>query len=395
MIQFALLFGLGFLSAVLLVCMVAPAIHRRIVHFTEKRLRATMPLSAQEVRAQKDMARALFAAENARTEQALAREREKGIALQLERESLNKEAGRLATENEQLHAQTDEMSVEASELRSRLRREESNISQLRSALRISELAHTEKEADLDTLRKRIDRMAVDADSLKIDLAAREAEIENLRVRFNSLRTERDTLRAEIETTTRRATQAEIRLSEEENKVARLEDKLNREVASNADNQSVIERRAEEISRLKQKLKSASSDARETTKGSKRSPATAKAEAEAAKAKSVSDPQPAAQASAAAGPDDVQATVLATLADDARNRSTALSDRLMKSRSTAQDAALREEIAAIAASMVALTALKEGKQSPIHALLDTGGDTEGSERRSLADRASELLEKPPV
>jgi hypothetical protein len=49
-IQFALLFGLGFLTAIFLVFLVAPAIHRRIVWFTEKRLRATMPLSAREVR---------------------------------------------------------------------------------------------------------------------------------------------------------------------------------------------------------------------------------------------------------------------------------------------------------------------------------------------------------
>ena len=62
MIEYALLFGLGFLTAAFLVFLVSPAVHRRIVWYTENRLKATMPLSPQEVRAQKDMARALYAA---------------------------------------------------------------------------------------------------------------------------------------------------------------------------------------------------------------------------------------------------------------------------------------------------------------------------------------------
>ncbi len=396
MIQFALLFGLGFLTAVILVCMVAPAIHRRIVHFTEKRLRATMPLSAQEVRAQKDMARALYAAENAKTEQALSRQREKSIALQIAQEVVKKEAGRLATENEQLHAQINDMSVEASDLRARLRREESNISQLRSSLRVSELAHAEKEADLDSLRKRIDRMAVDADNTKIDLAAREAEIENLRVRFNGLRTERDAARSELEIFTRRATEAEMRLGEEQNKVTRLEEKLSREVASNADQQNLIARRVEEVTRLKQKLKMATIDAREAAKSSRRAAGPAKATAaDGTKNVKSTSSAPADTDTVADDAEPALGADIAVLADDARNRSTALSDRLLKSRSTAQDGALREEIATIAASMVALTALTEGKQSPIHALLEKNGESDSGDRRSLADRASELLEKPSV
>lgn len=395
MIQFALLFGLGFLTAVLLVCLLAPAVHRRIVWFTEKRLRATMPLSASEVRAQKDMARALYAAENAKTEQALARERDKGTALQLLQERLRTEAGRLGTENDRLHGQIDDMSVEASDLRARLRREDNNISQLKSSLRISEQAHVEKEADLDALRRRIDRMAVDADNLKIDLATRETEVESLRFRFNSLRTERDALRGDFEAMTTRAKAAEIRLGQEETKVTRLEDKLNREVAANADKEIIIARRVEEASRLREKLKTVTNEARAAARAARGSPGPTKTAA----VKSTSDVKSASRTklpsrndAAAGAPSQIEAHDIAALAEDARNRSTAVSDRLLKSRSTAQDAAIREEIAAIAASMVALTALKEGEQSPIHALLEKGENT-GSERISLADRAADLLEKP--
>ena len=70
MIEYALLFALGFLAAVLVGMVFAPIVQRRIVRFAEDRLKATMPLSPQEVRAQKDAARAVYAAENARIAQA-------------------------------------------------------------------------------------------------------------------------------------------------------------------------------------------------------------------------------------------------------------------------------------------------------------------------------------
>ena len=47
MIEYALLFALGFLAATLTGLLVAPAIQKRIVKFTEARMRATMPLSPQ------------------------------------------------------------------------------------------------------------------------------------------------------------------------------------------------------------------------------------------------------------------------------------------------------------------------------------------------------------
>ena len=66
MIEFVLLFALGFLAAALVALIVAPVIHRRVVSLTERRIRASVPLSVAEIRAEKDMARAAFAAENAR-----------------------------------------------------------------------------------------------------------------------------------------------------------------------------------------------------------------------------------------------------------------------------------------------------------------------------------------
>ncbi|KAA3517486.1 hypothetical protein G6L63_21575 [Agrobacterium vitis] len=59
--------------------------------------------------------------------------------------------------------------------------------------------------------------------------------------------------------------------------------------------------------------------------------------------------------------------LETLADDLRQRSEALNSQLLAGDGV-EDAALRAEIAEIAAGMIVFTARKEGEPSPIPALL---------------------------
>lgn len=397
MIQFALLFGLGFLTAALLVFLIAPAIHRRIVWFTEKRLKATMPLSPQEVRAQKDMARALFAAENARTEQALTQERDKTVALQIHNGKLQQEASRLAAGSTEQQTRIDDLEVEAGELRSRLRREESYISQLKSSIHAAEQASTEKEADIDGLRKRMTKMAADADNLKIDLATRETEIESLKLRINTLRDERDTLRQDLTASSQRAADAEQSHRQESDKSKRLEERLNREIAGSADKETAIERHAQDVVRLRERLEAAVKESKEASKA-------LRAAGIASPKKPARTPKLAATSMIAAAADrpartaEPERTVeddIAQMTEEVRNRAAALSDRLLKARSPAHDDAMREEIATIAANMVALTALKEGATSPILDLLP--GDKDAAEeggRISLADRVAALMPKHP-
>ncbi|MBB3611347.1 hypothetical protein [Rhizobium sp. BK602] len=387
MIQFALLFGLGFLTAAFLGFLIAPAVHRRIVWFTEKRLKATMPLSPQEVRAQKDMARALFAAENARTEQALTQERDKGVALLIQNGKFQQEASRFAAENGALQTQIDDLETEAGELRSRLRREESYISQLKSGMHAAEQASAEKDADIDGLRKRMTKMAADTDNLKIDLAARETEIESLKLRINTLRDERDTLRKDLNQASQRAKDAELRLGQESDKAQKLEERLDREIAGNADRETAIERHAQDVARLKEKLEAlnggGAKPAGKRANGTKppAGPKIVKTAAE--KNDDPSQPEYSVE-------DDI-----AHLTEDVRNRAAALSDRLSKARAPSHDQAIREEIATIAANMVALTARKEGDASPIFDLLPKDAEITGQDGRiSLAHRAAELLRKQP-
>ncbi len=385
MIEYALLFGLGFLAAAFLAFLISPAVHRRIVWYTENRMRATMPLSPQEVRAQKDMARALYAAENARTTQDLAREREKSLSLQLKHDSIARDAGHFASEIGALQAQIGDMSVEAAELRSHLRKDENYISQLKTSLHIVEQASAAKEGELDALRTRLNRLAEQTDNLKIDMATRETEIESLNFKSNALRVERDNLRQDVNLLQKRAKDAEQKLTQQEHAVLRLEDKARRDATALSDNAALLSRRQQEISKLKEQAKAANADLRKANR-SLRGAGLAAVVPEVASEKRATDNTPGSELDTAA--------VAARLAEEVRARSAAVSERLLNAKTNSTgDGAIREEIATIAASMVALTAINEGPSSPIRDLLPDGAATQEGERIDLAQRAATILSEP--
>lgn len=391
MIEFSLLFALGFLTAIIIGLLVAPAIHRRIVRFAEDRLKATMPLSPQEVRAQKDAARATYAAENARTLQSLKRERDKGVSLMLTNEKTLKEARRLSGENADLHAQLADMNVEAADMRSAIRQFEQRLERMKASLETVERDNADKAQTIQTQTNQLTQHTAESDNLRIDLAARDTETENLKSRIATLRDEREALRADLKTESARAKELELRLARDESRLQRLEDKLARELAAGADRESALERRADEIERLKTKVKDVNQDMRDAAKAlrtagvafparkDRRAGADAPSEIVASRLGKIAA-QPAAPVETAA------------LSDELKNRATALSERLANSKTAAHDDALREEVAEIAAGMVALTATREGAASPIPGLLAGEETSETAGRKSLARRAKEILPK---
>jgi chromosome segregation ATPase len=409
-IEYALLFGLGFLTAILAGLLLAPAIHRRIVKFTEDRIMATMPVSPQELRAQKDMVRAEMAAQVARTAHDLKQERGKAATFSIQNDKLVEQVGRLSGENFDLQASADALTVEAGELRASLREEELKVVKLREQLSEAVVREREKEGRITQLLHRAQQLTVDIDNLKIDIATRDTEAESFRARINALRDERETLRSDVKLATQRAKDAELRLAREENKAVRLEDRLNAEISGSVDKDTIIERRISEITRLKERLKTANAEAREATRGTK---ATTTRLPPAARVKSL----PADERRALIGtkparteliegeahlllpaPSEVvaQPTRLidekraAELSDEARSQASAVSDRLLNLKDEEHDEALRKEIADIAAKMVAVVSQKEGMSSSLREMLAGKPQNNVPGRTSLANRAASLM-----
>jgi hypothetical protein len=376
-IEYALLFALGFLAATLTGLLVAPAVQKRIVKFTEDRMRATMPLSPQEVRAQKDMARAAYAAENARLSEGVRHEREKHTLEMVRNEKLLAQAAAIGTENAELHAQIADMNIEAGDMRSALRREEMKSGQLKAALATADREIRGKVADIEALHGRISYLEAELDTMKIDLATRDTTMENLKSRIGNLKDERDKLREDIKTTSQSAKALEIRLSREEGRVRQLETRLTRELAGSADKDNAIERRIAEISRLRDKVKTLTAENKEAVKAV-RSTGLARTIA-------ASRLSPRRTGKVAPPPIDITA-----LEEDVRNQGTALSERLLAAKTGENDAALREEMADLASKMIVLTATREGAGSPVHDLIATIDPALEGDERSLAQRVRERI-----
>lgn len=371
MIEYALLFALGFLAATLTGLLVAPAIQRRIVAYTENRMKATMPLSPQEVRAQTDMARAAFAAENARVSQQLVREREKSTQLSIRMEAVKRDISRLAADNADLKAQIEDMNVEAGDLRSALRHEDQRFGQLKSQLEAAEREILHKKRDIEILNANRDLVQTDLNDSMIFGAARETELENLNSRIKTLRHEREKLLEGLRAAQAQLKDAGVKLSREEGRSRQLDAKLTRETA--------------EIGRLREKLKNVAVF-----------PKTAARPARTQETKSlllpVSSPSSTNGTTAATGANGATNIDIASLEADVRDRSAAITQHLALPSSPEGDAALRDEIADIAARMIVLTDAREGAASPIRSLLNQPGPAADVGRTSLADRAKDML--PP-
>jgi chromosome segregation ATPase len=406
-IEYALLFGLGFMTAILAGLLLAPAIHRRIVKFTEDRIMATVPVKPAELRAQKDMVRAEMAAAVARTGHDLKQERAKLAALTIENDGVVRQVGKLYSDNAELNMMIESLMVSAGELRSQLHEEELKVERIREALAVATRSEREKDERIESLSFRLQRLTADIDNLKIELATRDTEAESFRARINALRDERETLRGDLKKMNQRAKDAELKLAREENRAIRLEDKLNSAISGNADKEVTIERRQSEIGRLKERLKTASAEAREANRALKKA-GIAKPELDRAALaeESLSEPlqdemEPAAEPPVALLPapeaDKPRMPTLLmsseeadALSDEVRNQASAAAERLLDLKGEGHDEAMRREIADIAAKMIAITGQREGVGSPIRTMISGRSPEKDNGRVSLAERASSLL-----
>ncbi|MGF0521930.1 hypothetical protein ACQEDT_10510 [Agrobacterium pusense] len=413
MIEYAILFGLGFLTATLLALLIAPAIHRRIVAYTENRIRATMPISPQEVRAQKDMARALYAAENAKVRQELETEREKNTSLRLANEAASSDAYRLGEQNRSFSLKIEELTLEIGELRAALDASEERAGIIQANLLQQEQAANERASQMSDLTARLTNLTRELDDSKILAATRDLEAEQAKQSATRFRKEGETVTRELQDIASRNREAMEAVARESRKVTRLEEQLASTIAKNADLDTMLTLRNQEVARLKEQLAATGGRSNDMII---RLPNPAVPAEKPVERQQAAAPAPAAtletapaietDAQQTAAPEDAAPTFpqeepgaqpgasapegLEQEIEDIRNQGTALTERLLNVRGTGNDEPIRREIARIAAEMIALTAAQEGEASPIPGLLAKASGSSG--RESLAKRAKVVMEK---
>jgi chromosome segregation ATPase len=396
-IEYAILFGLGFLTATLLALLIAPAIHRRIVAYTENRIRATMPISPQEVRAQKDMARALYAAENAKVRQELDTEREKNTSLRLANEAASSDAYRLGEQNRSFSLKIEELTLEIGELRAALDASEERAGIIQANLAQQEQAANERASQMSDLTARLTNLTRELDDSKILAATRDLEAEQAKQSATRFRKEGETATRELQDVAARNKEAMTAVARESRKVTRLEEQVATLMAKNADLDTMLTLRNQEAARLKEQLAATGGRANdmiirlpnpavpvETAVNPPPQPAPAAALEVVPVTEEEATPAVAAEEAAISPVEEPAAPASEGLEqeiEDIRNQGTALTERLLNVRGTGNDEPIRREIARIAAEMIALTAAQEGETSPIPGLLAKASGSSG--RDSLA------------
>lgn len=371
MVQSVLFFVLGFLCAGFLALMIAPAIWRRAVALTRKRIEASIPLTQTEILADKDRVRAEYAMSTRRLEISVKALREK-VAEQLVEISRGHEAMKgLAIERMEKNQVLSELGATSEMLRQR----EDELHRLSDRLKETERKLEKRALELEKLESMYDDASFSSSSRQIELVARESEMQKLASDIALLRGQRkeaDRRGQEIAAESKAARDA---VKAEKKKTADLDRKVERLLATLADREDKLDRREKELARLREKSK-----AEDTTPALRlvgRAGDVAKSDdVDKAIAKLDSDRERL----------EARLTVLARENKQLKADLTAL----VVSNPADGSSALREQMNELAAEVVHLTAKLEGPDSPIAKALAVPSDARsGNGERSLADRVRAL------
>jgi len=225
-------FVLGVLSAGLVTLIVMPAVWKRAVRLTKKRIEAATPITMAEFRADKDQLRAEFALSTRRLEMNVEALRRR-LADQLRDINRKKsELGGMKGERDSHLQIVRELEEREAELRRRILELEKEGADLAQRLRMRDREFADKVTQLEAAREAIRGKAprgfdVDGRTLSgdyntdVDELLQKLEIERKRAGF--LETQNRTLIAQLESSDRRSTQSAAEAAELRETLAREDD----------------------------------------------------------------------------------------------------------------------------------------------------------------------------
>ncbi|TIW27697.1 MAG: hypothetical protein E5V63_08595 [Mesorhizobium sp.] len=377
MVQSILFFALGFLCAGFLALLVAPAIWRRAVALTRRRLEASMPLTLAEIQADKDQVRAEFAMSTRRLEMMVKALQEKA-AEQLVEIGRGREALKgLAVERKDKNQALSDLEARTGELHQR----EQQLHQLSEKLAHMERMLEKRALELEKLEHMYDDASFASSNRQIELVARESELDKLASDIAMLRAQRKEADRRNQETTAESKAAREALKAEKKRTGELDKKVERLLATLADREEKLDRREKELLRH-----------RERAKGEAAGPAAA------ALTVDVTGNDIDKAIARLDGDRERLEARLTTLARENKRLKTDLAARETSKSGAGNDArnasaALRDQMNELAAEVVNLTMKLDGPDSPIAKALASppreGRPANGERVTSLADRVRAL------
>lgn len=237
MFEGILLFGLGFLSAALIALMVSPAIWNRAVTLTKRRVEASVPLTLNEIQADKDQLRAEFAMSTRRLELSVDELREKAANQVIEIARKRDELAKLAGESDDRIRVIEELEARSAELRAQLKDREERLATASRKLDETRAELEKKALEVERMRGRLSESEVDSASRRIELVAKQTAMENLSDRVSEISDLERQLESDLDSERRKS-------SDLESRIGRLQKQL-------ADVEADLEKRERDLSRLRE------------------------------------------------------------------------------------------------------------------------------------------------
>ncbi len=380
MIQPVLFFALGFLCAGFLALLVAPAVWRRAVRLTRLRVEASVPLTLSEIQADKDSMRAGFAMAVRKLEMDVRALREKSAEQMVEIGRSHEALALLERERAALDEKLAQSVKDGAAAREELGQHAARVQELSERLKLGEQAVAERSLELERLGQLYDEASFSASNRQIELVSREAELEKLSSNLSVLREENKNLARKGKEAQAEGQRADTALNAEKKKVADLDKKLQRMMATLADRDDKIDRREKELARLRQQPKA--SAAAVAVRGDR--------EIDKAIVKLDADRR------------NLEGKLVELARENKKRRGEAVSGEAIRSGPEVLDddaGLLRDQMHELAAEVVALTARLEGEEALISRVLaisaqPPSGDN-GTSMMSLADRIKALRKTMPA
>ncbi|TIU31820.1 MAG: hypothetical protein E5W38_14690, partial [Mesorhizobium sp.] len=252
MVQSVLFFALGFLCAVFLVSLIAPAVWRRAVVLTRRRLEASMPLTPAEILAEKDRVRAEFAMTTRRLEMNIKSLKERAAEQLVEIGRGHEALKGLAVETKDKNQAISELQAKNAELRQR----EEELHKLSEKLAQTERSLEKRALELQKLEQMYDDASFASSNRQIELVARESELDKLANDIAVLRSQRKEAERRNQEAAMEGKAARDALKLEKKRAAELDKKVERLLATLADREEKLDRREKELARMRERPKQA-------------------------------------------------------------------------------------------------------------------------------------------
>ena len=364
MLESGLFFALGFLCAVLLALMVAPAIWRRAVVLTRKRIEETVPLSLDEIQADKDQLRAKFAM-NTRgievvNEKLKSQSAEQTVELNRQREQI----AAMQERHESQVAQISELESQVTEVSTVSTTSQVELEKTNSILKSVEAKLAEKTQAFEDLDLKYKEAVDDFDGQKIEIVARETRLDTIQDEAREAKEAVKRTAAEKDKIGKETKALNTVLEKEQRRNEKLENKLSSLQATLADMEGRLERRDSDLA----KFRSTSGKAGDNVEKAMQAFENERNDLELALKRSEAEKEALKQELTELGKGDKDA------------------EQIQRE----ENAKMRDKISEFAAQLTASTALEEGKNSPINKAVSKAKPkkTSGSKKSSSARKTDD-------